>query len=100
MMAATATAPRAVSPVVQRERAKLSMLREVFVHGTPYQDWVGDWWRSLSVEDRRLLLALCGYDDTEEAAARPWAQMLQEQRDKLLTECKRLGALLARVRLA
>lgn len=74
-------------------KAKLGMLREVFAHSTGYQDWAAAWWEKLRVDDRRLLLALAGLDESVEAARRPWKQHLQENRDTLLTECRRVARL-------
>lgn len=75
-------------------KVKLGMLREVFMHSSGFQDWVADWWSRLQIDDRRLLLALAGLDDSEEAARRPWKQHLQENRDKLVFELKRIGRLI------
>lgn len=74
-------------------RARLSMLRESFAHSGRYQDWVADWWGRLSINDRRTLLALAGMDDSEAAARRPWKQHLQQNRDELMAECKRIARL-------
>lgn len=88
-------------PPTAAERANLAMLREVFLHHTPgVVDFLAGWWASLPIDQRRLLLAFCGLDDSEECAARPWPQHLQEHRDRLLTECKRLARLLHPLRLA
>jgi hypothetical protein len=103
MSAAVASAPR---PPTQAERRNLSLLREVFLHRAPAEggstafEFVAAWWFGMRVEERRLLLAFCGLDDSEESAARPWPQLLQEHRDRLLTECKRLARLLSVLRLA
>ncbi len=74
-------------------REHLSMLRESFLHKPEVQDWVGTWWARLSLDDRRLLLALAGLDDSVGAARRKWPQLLQENRDALLSECKRVARL-------
>ena len=74
-------------------KTRLVLLREAFAHSTGFQDWVAEWWARLQVSDRRLLLALAGLDDSEAAARRPWKQHLQENRDTLLTECKRVARL-------
>lgn len=81
-------------------RKRLAMLREEFAHADRYQDWVADWWASLSLNERALLLSVCGLDDTEAAARRPWRQHLQETRDRLLQECKRLARLIDPLRFA
>jgi hypothetical protein len=81
-------------------KSRLAMLREVFAHGPKHQDWIGDWWASMSVSDRRLLLALAGLDDSEESARRPWRNILQDTRDTLLTECKRVARLTERLKWA
>lgn len=75
-------------------KSRLAMLREAFAHSSGFQDWVADWWGKLSVTDRRLLLALAGLDDDEAAARRPWKQHLQQNRDALLSELKRIGRLI------
>lgn len=81
-------------------RAKLAQLREVFMHSAGFQDWVGNWWHGLDVDDRRLLLALCGLDESEEYARRPWGLILQDHRDKLVFELKRIGRLIEGLRWA
>lgn len=73
---------------------KLAMLREVFAHSTGFQDWIAEWWARLRIDDRRLLLALAGLDESEEFARRPWKSHLLEDRDKLLSELKRIGRLI------
>ena len=73
------------------------MLRESLLHGRQVQDWVAGWWKKLSVDDRRTLMALVGIDDSRENAIRPWEQYLQSDRDKILAECKRLQRLLSAV---
>lgn len=77
--------------------ATLKMQRESLVHGAPHQDWLSDWWKRLQVDDRRTLLALAGLDDSVECARRPWQQFMQEQRDTLLTECKKVARLVGGV---
>jgi hypothetical protein len=46
------------------------------------------------------LLALAGLDDSEESARRPWRNILQDTRDTLLTECKRVARLTERLKWA
>ena len=75
-------------------KKRLAMLREAFAHSDGFQDWISAWWDRLAVDDRRLLLALAGLDDSAEAARRPWRQHMQEHRDTLLTECKRVARLI------
>lgn len=75
-------------------KARLALLREAFAHGDRFQDWVGAWWSKLSINDRRLLLALAGLDDDEATARRPWKQQVQAHRDTLLAECKRVARLI------
>jgi hypothetical protein len=48
----------------------------------------------LSNTDRRLLLALCGLDDSDHVAARSWPQLTESTRNALYRECRRLGRLL------
>lgn len=79
---------------------RLAMLREVFAHSSGFQDWIAAWWDRLAADDRRLLLALAGLDDSIESARRPWLQLLQEHRDTLLHECKRVGRLIEALRWA
>lgn len=74
-------------------RARLSSLREAFVHADHYQDWVANWWARLAIEDRRLVLAHCGLDDDERAARRQWRQVAPDARDLILIECKRFARL-------
>lgn len=81
-------------------RKRLAMLREEFAHADGYQDWVADWWARLSINERALLLEICGQDSSEAAARRPWRQIVQETRDRLLTECKRLARLIDPLRWA
>jgi hypothetical protein len=71
-------------------RSTLAMQREAFMHAGGYQDGISRWWSQLAIEDRRLLLAFVGLDDSEQAAARAWPQMLLDHRDKLVNECKHL----------
>lgn len=70
-------------------REEIALLRESFQHSAPLQDWVAQWWGRLPLNDRRLLLALSGLDDSAEAASRHWLQLLQEHRDTVLKEAKR-----------
>ncbi len=72
---------------------QLRQQREALAHGTRHQDWLGDWWKGLIVDQRRTLLALSGLDDSPEFARRPWAQMTTAQRDQLLVECKKIARL-------
>ena len=81
-------------------RAKLAMLRESFLHSGGVQDWIGDWWNGLKLDDRRTLLALAGLDESKESARRPWRQHLQQDRDCVLAECKRIGKLIEALRWA
>lgn len=73
--------------------ARLREQRESIVHGGRYQDWLGDWWKGLIVDQRRTLLALSGLDDSIEFARRPWHQMTAAQRDALIVECKKVARL-------
>lgn len=95
-MRAAAAAPGVPATV----RAKLGALRAEFLHATGCQDWLASWWASLPLDDRRLLLALCGLDDDEPAARRPWSLMLQDHRDVIVMECKRVARLLDSLRWA
>lgn len=81
-------------------KGKLSMLRESFMHSNGMQDWVGQWWSRMQVDDRRTLLALSGLDDSSAMAARAWRMLRQEDRDALLVECKRVGRLVEGLRWA
>lgn len=76
------------------------MIRETLLHGEQVQEWVGRWWAGLLVDDRRTLLAFAGLDESEKSARRPWQQLLIEDRDLLLQECKRLHRLVDAVRWA
>jgi hypothetical protein len=76
-------------------RAKLAALREVFQHGTQYQDYVGNWWASLEINERRLVLAFAGLDDDEAAARRQWRQLTIDARDVILRECKHFARLVS-----
>lgn len=78
-------------------RAELAMLRESLNHGEQHQDWLGRWWQKMQVDEKRTLLAISGLDDSIEFAKRPWGQLLQEQRDKLITECKKIARLVGAV---
>lgn len=81
-------------------KQRLALLRECFLHSSGFQDWVADWWAQLRIDDRRLLLALAGLDDSEKAARRQWRQQTQESRDVLLVECKRVARLVEGLRWA
>lgn len=78
-------------------RAELAMLRESFHQGAEHQDWLGRWWQRLQVDEKRTLLAMSGLDDSIEFAKRPWGQLMQEQRDKLILECKKIARLVGAV---
>lgn len=78
-------------------RAELAMLRETALHSEKNQAWLGRWWQGLLVDEKRTLLAMSGLDDSIEFAKRPWGQLLQEQRDKLISECKRVARLVGAV---
>lgn len=82
--AATAKGPG----VPQGIRGHLAMLRESYMHAAGYQDGLAVWWDRIGIEERRLLLAFVGLDESEENARRPWRQYLQEHRDQLVAECK------------
>lgn len=56
--------------IPRETREKLAMLRLEFETCAAVQDWRGRWWARLPLDDRRLVLALCGQDDSEESAAR------------------------------
>lgn len=73
------------------------MLRESFNHGEQHQDWLARWWQKMQVEEKRTLLAISGLDDSIEFAKRQWGQLLQEQRDTLILECKRIARLVGAV---
>lgn len=79
---------------------KLTMHRETLLHGEQVQEWVSRWWAGLLPDDRRILLAWAGLDDSAVNARRPWSQYLQADRDALLRECKRLHRLVEAVRWA
>jgi hypothetical protein len=86
-----------VPPAVKE---RIAMLRESYLHKPEVQDWVGMWWGKLAKDDRRTLLALAGLDDSTAMASRAWRQLLQSDRDTLLTECKRFQRLTEAVRWA
>lgn len=73
------------------------MLREAALHSEKNQAWLGRWWSGLLPDEKRTLLAFAGLDDTLEFARRPWGQLMQEQRDTLLLECRRLHRLVSAV---
>lgn len=70
-------------------------MREAFAHSPAVQAHRAAWWSRLPKTDRRLLLALCGLDDSEQTAARSWPQQSEAVRDALFRECRRIGRLLA-----
>lgn len=78
-------------------RQQLAMQREAALHSENNQEWLSRWWRRLQVDEKRTLLALSGLDDSVEFAKRPWGQLMQEQRDKLVSECKRVARLVGAV---
>jgi hypothetical protein len=82
------------------ELPRLRMLREAALHSPGVQDWVGQWWGTLKLDDRRTLLALSGLDESTQSAARSWRQFLQADRDALVHECKRVGRLVEGLRWA
>jgi hypothetical protein len=86
--------PCAPRPPNAHEREELALLREAFAHSSAVQSHQSSWWRRLSNTDRRLLLALCGLDDSDHVAARSWPQLSESTRDALYRECRRLGRLL------
>ena len=81
-------------PPTPDEREQLALLREAFQHATGVQDWHSNWWDRLTLPDRRLLLAFCALDDSEESARRSWPQLLLRDRDLLVGECRRFARLL------
>jgi hypothetical protein len=78
-------------------RQELAMLREAALHSQKNQEWLGRWWHGLQVDEKRTLLALSGLDDSVEFARRPWGQLMQDQRDKVLTDCKRIARMVGAV---
>lgn len=85
---------------VMEHRKRLAMLREEFAHTDRYQDWIGSWWASLAINERALLLEVCGLDSSEEHARRQWRQLVQDSRDALLQECRRIARLVEPLRFA
>lgn len=81
-------------PPSAHERETLALMREAFVHTNAVQERRTAWWRRLALADRRLLLALCGLDDSDECAQRSWPQLPQATQDALYRECRRIGRLL------
>lgn len=88
----------AMSQAARQARAMLPLLRESFMHSEgrvgAYQDGLSEWWGRIHINDRRLLLALVGLDDSEEYARRPWKQLLQADRDKAVSELKHIQKLI------
>jgi hypothetical protein len=80
-------------PPNAREREELALLREAFSHSRSVQEHFSEWWGSLYLPDRRLILALCGLDDSKEYAERSWRQHGPEHRDALIAECRRMSRL-------
>jgi hypothetical protein len=74
------------------------MLRESFAHGRGYQDGLAVWWSRIPQDERRLLLALVGLDDSEESARRPWPQFIQPDRDRMVAELKHIGRMVQGLR--
>jgi hypothetical protein len=89
-----------MSEAMAAEMPRLKMLREAALHSPGVQDWVGGWWGQLKTDDRRVLLALSDLDDSIQNAARSWRQFRQDDRDALVTECKRVGRLVEGLRWA
>jgi len=89
-----------MTEAMRAEMPKLRLLREAALHSPTVQDWVGQWWGTLKVDDRRTLLALSGLDESVQSAARSWRQFLQADRDALVSECKRVGRLVEGLRWA
>lgn len=84
-------APRPPTP---HEREALALLREAFAHSAAVQAHQSAWWSGLPTTDRRLLLALCGLNDSEQVAGRSWPQQSEATRDALYRESRRIGRLL------
>jgi hypothetical protein len=80
-------APR---PPNSKEREALALLREAFQHSRDAQQRFASWWDAVKLADRRLLLAFCGLDDSEESARRKWHQLRQADRELFLGECRHL----------
>lgn len=76
--------------VARAEVAKIKAMREAMMQGEPVQSGVAAWWRGLLPSDRQTLLALCGEDDSEQNARRPWLQYLPAARALIVSECQRL----------
>lgn len=87
-------------PAPAHVKEKIAMLRESFMHSAGVQDWIASWWSTLNLDDRRLLLALAGLDESPESARRPWKQHAQDTRDALISECKRVGRIVEALRWA
>lgn len=67
---------------------------EVLKQSIHHQQWLANWWDGLTVNDKRQFLAMADLDDSSENARRPWHQLTQVHRDKLVNDLKRVYKLL------
>lgn len=57
-------------------------------------DWRATWWQRLTLEQRRLICAMAGADDSETNCVRRWGQLSQSTRDMVTRHAREWARLL------
>lgn len=81
-------------------RGRLKDLQEEFRWSPGHEDWRGRWWHGLRANEKQLLCALVGVDDSEASVKRSWMSLPRSMRETISKECRHWARLLEAMRWA